>query len=333
MLNKRYLAATLLAGGALAGQHAAIAADCGDISIASMAWASAELIAEIDKMILTKGYGCNAELMAGDTIPTLTDMIEKGSPDLAPELWIDMVREPLNAAVAQGELVFAAEVLADGGEEGWWIPKFVADANPEIKTPADALARPDLFPSPGNPDLGAVHNCPSGWSCHISTSNLFVAYDAKDKGFELIDTGSSAGLDGSIAKAHLRGEGWLGYYWSPTATLGRYEMIKLDMGPHDKEQWEACTAVQDCDTPQVNGWAESDVFSVVTNEFAKNAGVAMDYISVRTWKNEVVNKILAWMVDNQATGEEAAAYFLENYEDVWGAWVSSEVKAKVQAVL
>ena len=88
MLKMRYLAATAMAAGLMAGQNAVAADECGDVTIASMTWASAELIAEIDKMILTEGYGCNAELVAGDTMPTFTAMNEKGSPDLAPELWV-----------------------------------------------------------------------------------------------------------------------------------------------------------------------------------------------------------------------------------------------------
>ncbi|GIR66008.1 MAG: hypothetical protein CM15mP70_11150 [Pelagibacteraceae bacterium] len=32
--------------------------------------------------------------------------------------------------------------LSDTGEEGWWIPQYLADANPDIVTVEDALARP-----------------------------------------------------------------------------------------------------------------------------------------------------------------------------------------------
>lgn len=333
MLKTRYLAGVVLVAGLAGGQSALAADDCGDITIASMNWASAELVAEVDKIILSEGYGCNAELIAGDTMPTFTSMNEKGEPDLAPELWVNAVREPLDAAVAEGELIIAAEVLSDGGVEGWWIPKYVAEAHPDIKTPADALEHPELFPAPEDDSLGAVHNCPSGWNCQITTGNLFRAYGAEDKGFELVDTGSAAGLDGSIAKAYEREEGWLGYYWAPTAILGRYEMVKLDMGEHDKEEWDNCTAVLDCEDPKVNGWSKSEVFSVVTNEFAEKASVAMDYVSTRSWGNDVVNGLLAWMADNQATGEEAAWYFLENHEDVWSAWVSEEALEKVKAAI
>ena len=334
MKNKRYIAAALASAGLLAGHNAqAQDGECGDVSIARMNWASAEVIAEIDSLILSEGYGCDTSLVAGDTMPTFTSMNEKGEPDLAPELWVNAVREPLDNAVAEGELIIAAEILADGGEEGWWIPKYVAEANPDIKTPEDALARPELFPAPEDDGMGAVHNCPSGWNCQISTGNLFDAYEAEDKGFVLVDTGSAAGLDGSIAKAYEREEGWLGYYWAPTAILGRYEMVLLDMGEHDKAHWDTCTAVLDCEDPKPNGWAKSEVFSVVTDEFAEKAGVAMDYIGKRQWDNGTVNELLAWMADNQATGEEAAIHFLENNEDVWADWVSPEVAEKVKAAL
>lgn len=58
---------------------------CGDVTIASMTWQSAEVLANIDKIILSAGYGCNAQVVQGDTVPTLTSMIEKGQPDIAPE--------------------------------------------------------------------------------------------------------------------------------------------------------------------------------------------------------------------------------------------------------
>ena len=62
-------------------------AACGNITIANMNWASANLMAEVDKVILEKGYGCTVELIPGATMPTFTSMNEKGEPDVAPEFW------------------------------------------------------------------------------------------------------------------------------------------------------------------------------------------------------------------------------------------------------
>lgn len=334
----------LLSTAALAGllavaalpRSAAAAEACGPVTIANMNWQSAEVLAWIDKIILTEGYGCDAELVPGDTTPTLTSMMEKGEPDVAPEAWINAAREPLDKAVAEGRLFYASEALPDGGVEGWWIPKYLAEAHPEIKSIPDALEHPELFPAPEDPSKGAVYNCPAGWGCQILTTNFFKAYDAAAHGFVLVDTGSAAGLDGSIAKAYERQQGWLGYYWAPTAILGKYEMVKLSMGDgvvHDKAEWDRCNAVFECPDPKPNAWSKSEIYTVVTARFKEAGGPAYEYLTRRTWQNDTVNKLLAWMVDNQATGEAGAKHFLETSPQVWTVWVSPEAAEKIKASL
>lgn len=334
-MNKTtWMLKTAVATGALALAGAAQASSCGSVSVASMNWQSAEVLAQIDKMILSEGYGCDVEVVPGDTMPTMTSMTEKGQPDIAPEMWINSVREPIDKAVAEGRLHYAAESLSDGGVEGWWIPQYLADAHPDIKTIDDALKHPELFPAPEDDRKGAVHNCPSGWNCQLSTANAYKAWGAEGKGFTLVDTGSAAGLDGSIAKAYERKQGWLGYYWAPTSILGKYKMMKLDAGvPHDAKRWEACNGKADCADPQKNDWARAKVFTIVTDSFKKRGGDAYTYLTKRAWGNATVNEVLAWMSDNQATGEDGAVHFLKNYPQVWQPWVSADVAAKIKKAL
>ena len=312
----------------------AMAQACGRVSLASMNWQSAETLAQIDRLILQAGYGCQVDMVPGDTVPTLTSMIAKGQPDVAPEAWINGVREPLMNAVAAGRLHLAGTALKDGGAEGWWIPKYLADAHPEIRSIADALKRPELFPAPENRQQGAVHNCPSGWQCQIVTANLFKALGAGAKGFVLVDTGSGAGLDGSIARAHQRKQGWLGYYWSPTAILGQYPMVRLAEGvPHDAAEWQRCTVVADCAAPKANAWLRAAVHTVVTDRFKQAGGPAYAYLSKRSWDNATVNALLAWMQARQATGEDGARHFLKSQPEVWTPWVEPAVAARVRAAL
>ncbi|UWU15669.1 ABC transporter substrate-binding protein [Rhizobium sullae] len=309
-------------------------ADCGNVSIAEMNWASAAIAANFDKFILENGYGCNVTTVAGDTVPTFASMDQKGEPDIAPELWTASVRTQLEAAATSGRLVQASEILADGAIEGWWIPKFIADANPDIRSVQDALKRPDLFPSPKSASKGAIHNCPSGWSCRISTANIFKALKGDSAGFELIDSGSPKDLDDSIANAFDAKIGWLGYYWAPTAILGKYDMTLLSMGvSHDKAEWLACTSVEGCARPQLNAYPVSQAFTVVTKAFADRAGPVLGYLRARSWDNNTINDVLAWQDENRANNEDAALYFLRNYADFWTRWVPADVAEKVKAAL
>ncbi|WP_349433527.1 ABC transporter substrate-binding protein [Pararhizobium sp. A13] len=332
---KHLLATTSLAFGLLALGNAASAAECGDVTIASMNWQSAEVLASLDKFILTEGYGCNAEIIVGDTVPTITSMIEKGEPDVAPEGWVDLLPDVVNRGIEEGKLVGAAVALSDGGVQGWWIPKYIADAHPDIKTIDDALKHPELFPDPEDKSKGAVHNGPQGWGGTVVTSQLYKAYGGEAANFSLLDTGSAAGLDGSIAKAYEGKEGWVGYYWAPTALLGKYAMVKLEHGvPADAAEWKRCNTVAECADPKKNDWPKDKVQTLVTKSFADRAGEdVMAYLNKRAWTNDTVNGLMAWMTDNQASGDDGAKHFLKENEALWTPWVSPEAAEKIKAAL
>lgn len=332
---KHLLTSTCLVIGILVASPAAHAQSCGNVTIASMNWQSAEVLANLDKFILNKGYGCNADIIVGDTVPTITSMIEKGQPDVAPEGWVDLLPELVSRGLKEGKIIASGTALPDGGIQGWWIPKFIADANPEIKTIDDMLKRPDLFPDPENASKGAIYNGPQGWGAAIVTAQLYKAYGAKDKNFTLVDPGSAAGLDGAIAKAYERKKGWVGYYWGPTALLGKYEMVKLGHGvPADAAEWKRCNTVAACADPKKNDWPKDTVQTLVTKSFADKAGPnVMSYLGKRSWSNATVNKLMAWMSENQAKGEDGAKYFLKNNPDIWSGWVTPDVAAKIKAAL
>jgi len=140
-------------------------AECGKVVIASQNWASAELMAEVDKVILEKGYGCEVELIPGATMPTFASMDEKGAPDMNPEQWANAVYEPLNKAVDEGRLVIANKAPITGLGEGWWITPGTVEKIPEIKgmTALEILEHPEWFPFKEDPSKGAFQGCPAGW--------------------------------------------------------------------------------------------------------------------------------------------------------------------------
>ncbi len=330
LLKKASLGAALLLGstGAMA--------ECGDIQIAEWNWASGELMANVDKIILEAAYGCDVELIPGATTTTFASMNEKGQPDIAGELWINAVREPLNAAFDAGSLHSANGSPITELGEGWWIPPHTAEKHPELKTVLDVLERPDLFPDAEDPSKGAFIGCPAGWGCQLANANLYRAFDMEAKGWKLVDPGSAAGLDGSMTKAIDREENWFGYYWSPTAMIGKHKMVKLDFGVPfaGADNWDGCVAKaeQDCADPQPTAWTESEVHTVVTDEFKQKAGPeVMDYLAKRVFPGKIMNEMLVYMGDNQAGGEDAAIEFLVSHWDTWGGWLSADAAKKVLA--
>lgn len=329
---KRLLSAALILA-ATAGTASA-ADSCGKIQIADMNWSSATVIANVDKFILENGYGCDAELIPGDTMPTGTSMVEKGEPDIAPELWSNAMKEALDKGVAEKRLRYAGKSLSDGGEEGFWVPAYMVEKDPSMATIEGIIKNAKMFKHPEDASKFAMFGCPAGWNCQISTSNLFKALDLESAGFELIDPGSGAGLSGSIAKAYERGEGWFGYYWAPTGVLGKYKMVKVDTGNGiDLEHFRSCTTVADCPDPKVTMYPPSPVHTVTTEAFATKAPAAYAYLAKRSFTNADMNSLLAWMEDNQADGDIAMEHFMKTSEATWTTWVPADVAEKIKKAL
>lgn len=308
------------------------------VKIANMNWASAGLMANIDKVVLEKGFGFNVELIQADTVPAFTSMNEKGSPDIVPELWANSFITPLNKAIGEGRLHRLNKGPITGLGEGWWVTPAFRKKHPEIKTVMDLLKRPDLFPHPEDKSKGGFVTCPAGWACQLSNANLFRAFEMEKKGWKLIDPGSAAGLDGTIAKAAERGQNWVGYYWAPTAMIGKYNLVKLDWGiPFaGKENWDGCIAKpeKDCANPKPTAWITPAVNTVVTDKFMKNADKNLvTYFEKRTYPGKVMNGMLVYMTENQADGSVAAIEFFKKHEDVWTKWLPTDVADKIKKSL
>src|SRR5215813_12418853 len=183
----------LLSGGAA---HAA----CGDMTLAVFSWQSAQAMSYVDQFILKNGYGCNATVVAGDTVPTITAMIEKGQRDISSESTPSLLGDVYTKGAAEGRISQIGTAISDGEESGWFIPQYLADAHPEIKTVDDAMKHPELFPAPEDPSKGAVIQGPQGWGDTVVTAQLYKGLDGDQKGFVLVPTGSAAALDRVITK-------------------------------------------------------------------------------------------------------------------------------------
>lgn len=326
---------SMLSIAALAAFSAHASADeCGEITIADMNWNSASLIAHVDQFILNNGYGCEADLIPGDSVPTGTSMIEKGQPDVAPELWTNGIKEALDKGVADKRLRYAGKSLVNGGEEGFWVPNYLVEQYPEMTTIEGVIKHAKLFEHPEDDEKFAFYSCPAGWTCQITSEHLFNAMGLDKHGFEMVDPGSGAALAGTIAKAYEREKPWFGYYWSPTPVLGKYDMVKVDFGSGtDIEEFRNCTTQPDCESPKVTMYPPAPVHTITTEAFANNEPLAYQYFEKRGFTNKQMSELLAWMEDNQADAEEAMYYFLESSPQVWKPWVSASVATKVEQAL
>ena len=311
------------------------ATQCGTdrtIDIAEMTWPSAAALAHIHATILEEGYGCDVEIVAGDTVPTSSSMMTRGTPAIAPELWTSAIEDAWAAAIEEGTVVQLSDAITDGTVEGWFIPEYVQAEHPDLTTAEAVIARPELFPDPEEPSQGRLYSCPPGWACELSTSALFEAFDMEES-WNLFSPGSGGALDASIARAFTREEPILFYYWGPTAILGKYPAVQLEIGEADMEVY-ACNTDPDCDEPAgVTAYPSSPAVVGAAAWIQEEAPVVAEYFTKVGLTNAQISELLVYGDENQADAEETAENFLKTKQDVWTQWVPAEVAEKVLAAI
>jgi glycine betaine/proline transport system substrate-binding protein len=304
-------------------------ANCGKLSIAEMDWASAEFLANLDKVVLEKGFGCEVELVQTSTVAGLSSATEKGTPNVLPELYIQHSRPAVTAAIKENKVAIANPTPYEGIVEGIFVPEYTAKAHPELKTLADILARPDLFPHPEDPSKGGFLTCPAGWGCERANGNLFRAFDMEAKGWKLIQPGSGAAMAGLIAKATARQDNLFFWYWTPTPVMSRAKFTQIDYGvPYNEDMWKNCITTENCANPQPTAWGVPEAVTLVTSDVSANSGIN-SYLEKRTLKKDVYDIYLVNMDEKQLTGEEAVLYMLEKDPQVLNLWVEQDVATKI----
>lgn len=320
-MKKLALASTLVLGSMWS---TTAAADCGEVTITEMDWASSAVVTYVAKFLMEQGYGCTVQAVPSTTVPAIASLAETGKPDIVTELWT--IYTPVYFELKdEGKVVELSKVLSDGGIEGWWIPAYLAEAHPELKTLDGVKANPALVG-------GRFHDCPAGWGCDVTNLNNIKAAELVESGVERFQHGSGETLATSIAAAYENKEPWFGYYWAPTSVLGSYPMVMVETAPYD-EATHTCNASEDCATPGISAYPRADVVTTATAAFVEREPEVAELMRNLSFTNDQMNEILAWQESKGASYEEAAVYFLTSYKDVWGGWLNDAAREKLAGLL
>ena len=280
----------------------------GDVS-----WDSVQVHNRIAAFIIENGIGgYKADFMAGDTLPIINAIVQ-GDIDVDMESWHSNFPEVYAKGIESGDMVDLGKNMPDA-PQGWWIPRYLVEgANavaPDLKSVADLPKYAELFRDPEDRSMGLVYGGVAGWSQMKVSEAIFAEYGLEDT-FNLGIAGSGAALAGTMVGAYMKEEAWVGYYWAPTAVLGKLDMIRLAGSEYDP----------------------ADVNILVTKTMLTRAPEVVAFL--RNYATTVAdnNEFLAKMDDNDWDSQQTAEWFLKNKEAVWTKWVSADVAKKVKAAL
>ena len=300
------------------------------VVFAGLDWDSNTFHTEVARFVAEHGYGCDTDVIPGSTIPLLNGMA-RGDIDVTMEIWKDNVTEAWNEAEAAGQVVDLGVNFPDA-IQGWFVPKYVQEANPGLVSVDDLPEYKEVFADPEEPEKGRFYNCIAGWGCEVVNTKKFAAYGLEDS-YTNFRPGTGAALAAAIESNIRRERPIFFYYWGPTWVLGKVgdQVVMLEEPEYDAAIWNAMAESEN--PTEVTAYPVVEVTVGANKAFADAAPRLVEFLEAYDTTNQLVSEALAWMQETDGTAEEAAKNFLAEREDVWTAWVPEDVAARVREAL
>jgi len=319
---------TLLALAACSG-----GADEGEIEtivFADAGWESIRVHNSIAQTIIENGFGYDTDVTAGSTAATFQGLREADI-NVYMEVWTDNIKEMYAEGIDSGDVI-QMSVNFDDNDQGLYVPSYVIEGDPErdieplapdLKTVEDLKKYPEVFEDPEDPGKGRILNAPSGWELSKNIDEKFDFYEL-DETYNNFMPGSDSAIITSLVDAYNKGEGWVGYYWAPTSITAKYDLILLEEADYDPEIWDENSGTE---------FPPNDVVVAVHKDLPNQAPEVTEFLENYETSSELTEAALLYMEENDADHEEAAKWWMKEYEDIWTEWVSEEVVEKVKEAL
>lgn len=303
-------------------------------------WGSLWVNNAVARYIVENGYGYPTEEVQGTT-GTMKTTLPEGDVHVNMEIWRMNIPEWYNEVTSSGDVVDLAgytdpqESLEEGAKgqvigfsgQGFYIPKYVADENPRLKSVSDLPDYWELFKDPNDPSKGAVFNCIIGWECQKINRAKWHAYGLYDT-YNVVEPGGAAALKAAIVGPYEVEEPFLSYYWEPTDVVNTRELVMLE----EPERTEECIAALDAAVAAGEpyeseigcGFASGDIHTGVHKSLVERAPEVTEFLANLYMGSSILAELEQWKVENDKEWIDAAIKFLKENPDMWKSWITGD---------
>jgi len=277
-------------------------------------WTASALNVEVARAIIESELGYPTEVVNIDENEAMFTGLADGTADAVLEIWPSGITESEQAFFDDGTVENLGGLGAIG-RIGWFVPSYVIDENPALATwegyndPAVAAE----FATPETGDNGRF----------LGTDPSYSTFDEQiianlDLPFEVFYSGSEAATVAELDARVAASEPVLMYWWTPTAAVSKYDLVKVDLPAYNDTCGESMAAGDggvDCDYP------EDVIIKAVSGQLAGKAPDVYSFLQNFTITNEDQLSMLPAVEIDGEDPEDVAAKWVADNGDTWSAWL------------
>lgn len=283
------------------------------IKLAANPWSGSQVDVAVAKILLQEQLRYPVDVVQIDEF-SQWPKIAAGELHACLEVWPSGHMTDIGTYIETQKRVENGGPLGPIGKIGWYVPTYVVDAHPELRTweglriPANVA----LFREPGTGGSGRFFGGDPTW----------VQYDQQiidnlGLDFRVGFAGSEEALLAEVDAAYQAQQPILFYFWRPHAAHQRYALTEVALPVHSDACYaKAASGGIDCDYP-------TDVLmKIVWSGLADYAPAAYQLLTRLHYSTAEQIALLAMVQYDGKTPEAAARLWIDTHEDAWRSWVT-----------
>jgi glycine betaine/proline transport system substrate-binding protein len=288
-------------------------AECGNVVLNEQAWAGSTANTYIAKNVLENELGCTVEITKITEIPVFQAMAD-GKVDAVLEDWqhVDQYEQYIDKAgtVVQGG------PLGVEGHIGWFIPKYLLDANPEFESWEGLKGKEDIFQTADSGDQGMFLG---GDPSYVQKDKELI--EALGLNFKHVTAGAEPAQVARWTQLYKQKKPVIFYWYTPQYLNQQYELAEVQLPERTQGCKDDAKAAGDVEQYKC-AYDVTIINKLFSKEFAESGSPAYDVLSKMKLTNEDQEAVAKAIAGDKKDPEQAAQEWVDANQDKVQEWLS-----------
>ncbi|MYQ86985.1 MULTISPECIES: ABC transporter substrate-binding protein [unclassified Streptomyces] len=276
------------------------------VTLSVQSWVGAQANAAVARYLLEHELGYRVDTVQIDEVPAW-DALSQGRVDAILEDWGHPEQE--QRYVEDKKTIVPGGELGVTGHIGWFVPKYFADAHPDVTDWKHLNAYADRLRTAESGGKGQLLD---GSPSYVTNDKALVKN--LDLDYQVVFSGSEAAQITQIKQFAKEKKPFLTYWYKPQWLFEQVPMTEVKLPAYE----EGC----DADPEKVAcAYPHTPLRKFLNARFADRGGRAAAFLKHFRWTTRAQNEVALMIADQKLSPEEAAERWVRKNGPIWRAWL------------
>ncbi|WP_431043894.1 ABC transporter substrate-binding protein [Streptomyces sp. P1-3] len=280
------------------------------VTLSVQSWVGAQANVAVAQYLLEHELDYRVDTVQVDEVPAW-DALSQGRVDALMEDWGHPEQE--QRYVKDKKTIANVGDLGVTGHIGWYVPKYFADAHPDVTDWKNLNKYADQFRTSESGSKGQLMD---GSPSYITNDTALV--ENLDLDYKVVFAGSEAAQITQIKQFAKKKKPFLTYWYEPQWLFNEVPMVEVKLPKYTDECAEK--GAEDPKTVDC-AYPTTPLQKHLNADFAKNGGKAAEFLKNFRWTKEHQNAVSELIASEGLSPEDAAEKWVKENPEVWEKWI------------